>query len=69
MEEPVTARGTTNRDRVRGNFSVVSSSTTTVPEAGKISCGNKARIFNSCLQGTFEICSQQTIAKTWQEVH
>lgn len=67
MEETVTAGGKTNRDTVRGNFSVVSNST--MPEAVKISCGNKAKIFNSCLQGTFEICSQPTTAKTWEEVH
>lgn len=71
MEEAVTAGGTTNRDNtVRNNSPVVSSSTRTRPEAVKTSCRNKARAFNSCLQGTFGMYQKCTfpIAKEWEKV-
>lgn len=68
MEEAVTAGGAANRGTDRGNSSVASSSTRTMPEAGKISCRNKARTLNSCLQGAFGMCSQQKTAKAWEKV-
>lgn len=48
MEEAVTAGGAANRGTDRGNSSVASSSTRTMPEAGKISCKNLEQLPARC---------------------